>query len=432
MRHTRADEQAGRRELVAAGVVGRDAPLLAAVGVVVLVNIVMAALCALFVILYGLPATGSIVFAGSLLFVGVTGTVVAAIAAQVVQNPGTARGVAFIGLAVLFAVRALGDVNRSWVSWLSPLGWARFTRAYEGDRWWVFGLFVGFAVAGLMVAVVLSGRRDVGAGLVAPRLGPANASPGLRSVWALGWRLQRGSLITWTVTMAAGGLLIGGASRTIGTQMDSPQLKEVMKRVGSTSDPVLLLFAAVLAIIAEVIAAYAITAAMRLRNDELTGLAGPLLATPVSRWAWSASTLLWAFVGPAIALAVLGATTGLAYGSAGGGTVAGSVRSLTVGTLTYLPAVWTFAGLVVLMTGMAARAAAVVTWTVFGLGFVVGILAEFKLVTGAALDLSPFAAAPNVLVGESSPATWMLWTLIALAMTALGLLTLRRRDLAAG
>jgi len=37
-----------------------------------------------------------------------------------------------------------------------------------------------------------------------------------------------------------------------------------------------------------------------------------------------------------------------------------------------------------------------------------------------------------VLVGESSPATWMLWTLIALALSAVGVMTLRRRDLAAG
>ncbi|HEY8790372.1 MAG TPA: hypothetical protein VIM10_14725 [Actinopolymorphaceae bacterium] len=185
-------------------------------------------------------------------------------------------------------------------------------------------------------------------------------------MWALGWRLQRTSLITWTVSSALLGLLMGGASRSIGGQLDSQQLKDVMARIGSSADPVDLLFAAVLAIIAEVIAAYAIVAALRLRREEIEGLAGPLLATPVSRWAWSVSTLVWVFVGPAIALAVLGASTGLAYGSA-----------------------------------------------------------------GAALKLSPFAAAPNMLVGESSPATCLLWTLIAVALSVVGLMTLRRRDLAA-
>lgn len=175
IRHTRTDEQAGRRELVAAGVVGRYAPLLAAVAIVLLVNLVMALFGVVFLILYGLPVAGSIVFAGSFLAVGVTGTVVAAIAAQLSQNPGTARGLAFVGLAVLFAVRGFGDVNRSWVSWLSPFGWARFTRAYAGDRCWVFALFAlfalfaAFAVAGLTIAVVLSSRRDIAAGLFAPR-----------------------------------------------------------------------------------------------------------------------------------------------------------------------------------------------------------------------------------------------------------------------
>ncbi|HEY8790522.1 MAG TPA: hypothetical protein VIM10_15515 [Actinopolymorphaceae bacterium] len=86
------------------------------------------------------------------------------------QNPGTARGLAFIGLAVLFAVRAFGDANKSWVSWLSPFRWSRLTRAYAGDRWWVFGLFAVFAVAALAIAVALSARRDIAAGLIAPRL----------------------------------------------------------------------------------------------------------------------------------------------------------------------------------------------------------------------------------------------------------------------
>lgn len=432
IRHTRADEQAGRRELVSAGAVGRTAPLLAAVAVVLGVNALMSVLGAVFVILYGLPVAGSLVFTGSLLGVGLTGTVVAAITAQLVQNPGTARALAFVTLAVLFAVRAFGDVNRSWISWSSPLGWARFTRAYEGDRWAVFGLFVAFAVAGLTAAVALSGRRDIAAGVFATRLGPAHATPGLRTAWALGWRLQRGSLIAWLVASAALGLLIGGASRSIGDQLDSPQLKAVMARIGSSTDPVRLLFAAVLAIIAEVIAAYAITAALRLRHDEVAGVAGPLLSTPVSRTTWSVSTLVWAFVGPAIALAILGATTGLAYGTAGGDTVLGSVGSLMAGALTYLPAVWTFAGLVVLTTGVAARATATASWTVFGLAFLLGVLAEFKIVSGAVLDVSPFAAAPNVLVGESSPGTWVLWTAIAFALSAVGLMALRRRDLAAG
>jgi ABC-2 type transport system permease protein len=76
IRHTRADEEAGGRELVAAGVVGRDAPLLAAVSVVVLVNLVMTAVGTVLLIAYGPPAAGSVVFAG------VSGAVVFSVAAS--------------------------------------------------------------------------------------------------------------------------------------------------------------------------------------------------------------------------------------------------------------------------------------------------------------------------------------------------------------
>jgi ABC-2 type transport system permease protein len=150
----------------------------------------------------------------------------------------------------------------------------------------VFGLFAVFAVAALAIAVALSARRDIAADLIAPRLAPSHAAAGLGNVWAVGWRLQRTSLITWTVSSALLGLLMGGACRSIGGQLDSQQLKDVMARIGSSADPVDLLLAAVVAIIAEVIAAYAIVAALRLRREEIEGLAGPLLATPVSRWAW--------------------------------------------------------------------------------------------------------------------------------------------------
>lgn len=60
IRHTRADEQAGRRELLGSTVLGRHAPLAAALAVVAGGNLAVAALAALGLVGYGLPVAGSV------------------------------------------------------------------------------------------------------------------------------------------------------------------------------------------------------------------------------------------------------------------------------------------------------------------------------------------------------------------------------------
>jgi ABC-2 type transport system permease protein len=63
-RHTRAEEESGRDELIRSGAVGRLAPLSAAVVVALAANAVLGALVAVSLIAYGLPVTGSLALGG--------------------------------------------------------------------------------------------------------------------------------------------------------------------------------------------------------------------------------------------------------------------------------------------------------------------------------------------------------------------------------
>ena len=74
------------------------------------------------------------------------------------------------------------------------------------------------AVVVAAVAAFLAARRDLGAGLVPPRPGPAEAARSLRSPLALAWRLQRASLVGW----AAGVLVYGAALGSIAKQHRLP------------------------------------------------------------------------------------------------------------------------------------------------------------------------------------------------------------------
>lgn len=61
-RHTRGEEETGRAELLGSTVVGRDAPLLAAVVEALALAVALGALVSLAAVAGGLPATGSAVF----------------------------------------------------------------------------------------------------------------------------------------------------------------------------------------------------------------------------------------------------------------------------------------------------------------------------------------------------------------------------------
>ena len=214
IRHTRTEEEAGRRELLGATVVGRHAPLAAALIVTVAANLVLAALLALGMIIQDLPAAGAISFGLAFATAGCVFAAVAAVVAQLTEGAGAARGIAISILGLAFLLRAAGDIGGddsgwSWLSWASPIGWAQQVRPFADERWWVFALAVGAFVVLAAAAYALSSRRDVGSGLLAPRPGPATASPYLRSPLALAWRLHRGLLLGWTAVFFVMGAVFG-------------------------------------------------------------------------------------------------------------------------------------------------------------------------------------------------------------------------------
>ena len=208
-RHTRGEEQSGRSELVRASVVGRDAPLAAALAVAVVAQVLMGAATALVMVAADTPAAGSIALGASLAGVGILFAGVAAVAVQVSQSTGGAYGLVGAVLGASFALRAAGDVGDGTLSWLSPIGWGQAMRPYADERWWPLLLLLAFTVLLCAAAFALLARRDDGAGLLAPRPGPPHAAPALARPAGLAFRLQRGALIGWAVGLFFGGLSIG-------------------------------------------------------------------------------------------------------------------------------------------------------------------------------------------------------------------------------
>ncbi|MEU8399462.1 hypothetical protein AB0C28_30100 [Nonomuraea sp. NPDC048892] len=423
IRHTRAEEETGRRELLASGVIGRHAPLAAALVVVLAANLLLGLLSVPALVADGLPAGSSLLFGLSTAGGGWAFAAVAAVTGQLTASSGTARGIAIAVGGLLFALRSLADAGHvGWLAWVSPFGWVRLTRPYAGDQWWVLGLIAVFVAALTAVAFALSIRRDVAGGLIPVRPGPAGGT--LPGAFSLAARLHRSTLAGFAIGFGALGALLGVAARGLNTQLDTPQFRELAATLGGAearlSD---VFFTFVMYVLSQLVAGAALVSALRARTEEAAGRAELLLSTPVGRLRWALSHLVLAVVSPVLLLTVLGAAAGFTFD--------GDVARVTGATLAYLPAVWTMTGIATLMFGLLPRLAAAVSWTALGLFLVVDLLAEFKLATGIVLGLSPFVHVPAMLLsGASSPVASLLGlTIVAITLTTAGLAFLRRRDL---
>lgn len=193
VRHTREEEETGRQEMLSAAMVGRRAPLTAALLAALTAN----GLAALLVTagLAGRGAGGALALGLGIGATGMLFAALAAIAAQLTESARLAKGLTGALIGAAFVLRAAGDAGSaggsSVLTWVSPLGWLEHVRAFAAERWWVFALFAAAVAVQVAAAYALAGRRDVGMSFLPARPGPAEGRLG--SAGALAWRLQRGA-----------------------------------------------------------------------------------------------------------------------------------------------------------------------------------------------------------------------------------------------
>ncbi|MCX5391647.1 ABC transporter permease [Streptomyces sp. NBC_00094] len=421
VRHTRDEEETGRQEMLSAGAVGRRAPLTAALLAALALNGAVA-----LIVTAGLAGQGA---AGALalgLAVGGTGMLfatTAALTAQLTESARLARGLAAAVLGLAFVLRAAGDAGTasggSVLTWLSPFGWAENVRAFAGERWWVLGLIGAAVLVQTAVAYALTGRRDVGASFLATRPGPAEGR--LASAGGLAWRLQRGSLLGWSLGFLLGGLVFGGmaegAADIVG---DNEQARRIFERMGGQSGLTNAFLATMVSLFGMIAALFAVGSVLRAHGEETSGRAEPLLANALGRTRWAAGHLVIAFGGSALILLLAGLGLTLSSGR--------DLGPILTASLTQLPAVWTLAGLAVLLWGAAPKAATA-AWGTAGICLALGWIGPALDLPQAALDLSPFGHLPKLPGQDMTWAPVLALTALAAALVAAGLAGLRRRDL---
>lgn len=432
VRHSRAEEEDGRRELIGSTGIGRAAPLVAAVTVGMLASVVVGVVVAVTVVALGQPAAGAAVLGGSFATAGIVFSAVAAAAAQVSTSARTVRGVTVVAVGGAWVLRLLADLSATgngalrWLRRLTPFGWIGRADAFGADRAGALLPPLVAAAAILAGALAWSARRDLGAGFVADRPGPAVAGSGLGSVGGLAWRLQRGSVVAWTVGMAVLGLVFGAVASGVDTLVaDNPALRDAFARLGGTGSVVDSYLASTMVFLGLFAAAQAVQGVLRLRDEEVQGHAEALLALPVSRRTWIWSHVRIALLGPLCSLAVGGFVLGLTRALDGGG--AAEVAVLAGAAVLETPAVWIVAGLALAIVGAVPRRSSFAWGTVGACAAIALVSSVVRL--GPIADLSPFSYVPHVPAEPLRALPMLLLTVLAVVVIAAAVSAIDHRDL---
>jgi ABC-2 type transport system permease protein len=432
IRHGRADEEFGRRELLESTPVGRLAHPCVAVTMGVIAATGTGLVEALMLIAVKAPVAGSLLAGSALALTGVAFATIAAVVGELTQSARGARLLAGGVLAATFVVRAAGDVRAAngsgWLTWLSPLGWANSVEAFGANKWWVLVLPAALALVLTPVVFALDLRRDIGSGVVQPRAGRVSARGWLRSSLALAWRLQRTTFFAWALLFITMGYVLGSSAKSLSDTLNSsPQLAEWLARLGGVGGATDLYNAVVINVMGLFAAAFAVQSVLRLHSEEESGRVEPVLAAAVSRVRWMSSHTAVAFAGSAALMVLLGLATGLSQDP----TVQSSghsVGDLVAASLVQVPAVWLVAAVALLLFAALPKWA-MGAWVVYVLVFIAGVVVPAAWPNSRAADLSPFTHIPKLPAAQMSwiPLIWLM-ALVVLAL-AFGYTSFKRRDI---
>jgi ABC-2 type transport system permease protein len=429
VRALRGEEDAGRAEMMLAGIISRRTlyrSAMAAIGAASL--ILWAAEFAGFVV-GGLSVGGSAYLALATVSVIPVFAGVGAVASQIAPARRIGAEIGGGAIALFFLLRVVADTvaGAGWLRWATPLGWAEELRPFAGPRPVVLLLPALASVLLLGLAARLGATRDIGSGLLPERSGAAAGLRLLSSPVAQALRGQRDALMAWALGFGLFSFILGVVASSVSSSgIPAGVTKEIAKLgAGSIVSPsgylALIFFFYVLGVSLFVCAQVGAA-----RREEAGQQLETLLALPVGRTGWLTGRLLLA----AGAAAVISLLSGLLTwaGAAAGGTSVSPWRMLEAGA-NCLPAALLFLGIAALAYAAAPRASAAIGYGVVVLTFLWQAVGALLGAPGWLVGLTPFAHIGLVPVAPFQATAAGVMVAIGVAAAAAALAVFRRRDL---
>ena len=430
VRAMRAEEDAGRADLVLSGVVGRGHAFvaqLAAIG---------AGAAVLWLALFVAFVAGELAVGGSAFLALATVSVVpvfagvGALASQLAPTKRLATGISTGVLVVALAVRTAASVTGGdvrWLRWATPLGWTGEMRPFADPRPLVLLLPTATAAVLFVVAAAIAVRRDIGRGLLPSR---DSAPPRLRllgSTSAQALRSERAGLVAWLVGVGGFALLMGVLSSAVTPDIVSDELQEQLEKLGGGSIVTpegWLGFSFVFLLLA--VSLFSCMQVGSIRSEEADQRVETLLAQPVSRRRWLGGRLLVA-AGGAAAVALAAGVLAWAGAAAQGADVA--LPTMIGAGANCLPVALLFLGLGALAYALVPRFGTGIGYGLVAAAFVWELLGSLLGTPEWLLALSPFHDVGLVPGQPFEAAAAAIMLAIAACAAISAVLVFERRDL---
>jgi len=443
VRHSRAEEEVGRAELIASTRAGRITPTVATLIHGILANLALGLLVALGFLSSGLDVAGSVFTGVATASVGITFACVGLLVAQFQRSARAANSTLVALVLAAFFLRGIGDslgtpsadglhLTSSWASWLSPIGWAQHVGAFaENDP---SPLLLNLALAAVAIAVVfaLQSRRDTGASLLPERAGRRDARATLSSTFALALRLQRTTIVAWAVGGAACGFFAGTLSQLVREASEStPAVGDALSEI-STSAGTLdqALISVMLTLVGVLASASAIQAVIRAHQEEQNGTAELLLSTPTSRVRWFVEYLVVGAI--AIAVVLVSAAVVAVLGVVASGSPGSQIGDSVAAAAAQVPASLLFLGLLALVFTLVPRLTTALGWSLLGVTMFLGVFGPLVGIPEWLRDLSPFTHTPQPFGDDIDWSGGVAMLALALLTAGAATLVMRQRALATG
>ena len=433
VRHTRADEEKGRYEVLRSLPTGRLANLNAAIILAIIINAILAILTGLLMFAVG---DESMCFNGSMLWGALLGSVglffaaVAAVFAQVSSSSKGASGYSLFVMGFFYLLRAVGDVGMEVLSLISPLGLILRGEAYVSNNWLPVFVLIGLGGITTAIAYRFNITRDIDQGLLPDRKGSATGGMLLKSPFGFTLKLSKAGLIIGCITM----FVLAGSYGTILGDIDgfletNEFYSQLILWVDDIPTPVLFV-GTIHYMMAMITLIPMILYVMRVRSEEKDVRAELVIATPVCKYKYLGGFAFISFVSGIILqfLVALGLWLS-AYG------VLDDISefpldTIIIGSMVYIPALWVMIGLLIFLIGILPKATGVI-WAIYGMFFLFGLLGGMDIFPQWLTNISPFTYIAQYPMEDINWLSMILLVIIATVLTIVGFMGYRRRDVKA-
>jgi ABC-2 type transport system permease protein len=429
VRSMRAEEDAGREELVLSGAVGRRASFSASVGAGLGGAAILWAAVWLGLVAAKLSAGESAFMALGIAAVAIVFLGVGALVSQLASTRRLALELGAGVLAVAFVLRVIADTSESldWLRWLTPLGWVEELRPFTGSQPAVLLLMAAAAAGLIALARRIAAGRDIGEGSLRTKDSREPELGLLSSPLAQAFRDERGRLVVWLIGSGLFAAIIGVLADSVSSVNVSESLNQQLQKLGAgsiTTASGYIAFSFLFFIL--LVCLFGSSQIVAARHEEADERLETLLAEPVGRRGWLAGRLALAVAGAAALALVVGFLTWAGAASQGADVSLGDMLGAGANCL---PVALLFLSLAALAFALVPRATAGMAYGLVLIAFVWELFGSLLDLPDWAVNLSPFHQVGLVPSQDFKAVAAIVMLAVAALASLVAILAFERRDL---